>query len=73
MCEKEKAEPSAPPESLTTDELPRQSEKEVQVRYKESPAPLPPGHQIHERAHIPPIPKGKEVPDKTPSPPVKID
>lgn len=73
MCEKEKPESSAPTESLTTDELPEQSGKEVQARYWESPIPLPPGHKIHERAHIPQVPKGQEVPDKTPSPPVKID
>ncbi|MDQ5844156.1 MAG: hypothetical protein M3539_02545 [Acidobacteriota bacterium] len=73
MCDKEKAEPSAPPEPLTTDELPEQSGKEAQVRYRDAPAPPPPGQKIHERPHIPPIPEGEEVPDKTPSPPVKID
>jgi hypothetical protein len=73
VCDKEKPEPSTTSESMQTDELPVQSEKEVRVRYWESPAPLPPGHEIHPRQYIPPVPEGEEVPDDTPSPPVEID
>ena len=73
MSENEKSEPLAPPESLSTDELPKQSGKEVRARYWESPVPPPPEHEIHPRAHIPPVPEGEEVPDDTPSRPVELD
>lgn len=73
MCENRNNEPQSPPDSLKTDELPEQPGKEAKVRYRESPAPRPPKHQIHERAQIPPVPEGEMVPDETPSPPVELD
>jgi hypothetical protein len=71
--EKRKSTPSTPPESLPTAELPEQAEKEVHVPYWDTPAPLPPGREIHPRQPIPPVPAGEEVPDDAPSPPVELD
>ena len=73
MCDKKDREPLAPPDSLTTDKLPEQTGKEVKIRYRDSPVPRPPGHEIHKRARIPAVPEGEKVPDKTPSPPVDVD
>ncbi|HEX8070471.1 MAG TPA: hypothetical protein VF546_11000 [Pyrinomonadaceae bacterium] len=73
MSEKEKAEPTTPSELLPTDELPQQTGKEVHVPYWETPAPPPPGQEIHPRQHIPPVPAGEEVPDDAPSPPVELE
>lgn len=69
VSEKEKCEPEAPPAS----ELPKQSGKEVRVRYWDSPPPAPTGKEIHPRQHIPPVPEGDEVPDDSPTPPVGLE
>ncbi len=71
MCEDPK--PAEDPDSLTTDELPAQTGKEVQVRYRDSPVRQSPDKRIHERAQIPRVPEGEKVPDETPSPPVDVD
>lgn len=70
MSEKEKPDPS---ESLPAGELSGQSSKETRACYTESPPPLPPGHEIHERQRIPTVPDEGETPDDTPSPPVHPD
>ena len=72
MCENQDSDPLAPPDSLSTDELPKQTGKETHVRYRDSPVRSPERH-IHERTKIPPVPEGEQVPDDTPSPPVKMD
>ncbi|MGH9875058.1 MAG: hypothetical protein ACRD9S_21595 [Pyrinomonadaceae bacterium] len=73
MSEAEKSHPSETADSLTTDELPEQSGKEVHVPYWKTPPPRPTQHKIPPRQHIPPVPEGKQVPDDTPSPPVGLD
>jgi hypothetical protein len=72
---KDKSEPVVRPisESLSTDEMPKQSEKEVHVNYEPSPSHPPPGQKIHPRQKMPPVPEGESVEDDAPSPPVDLD
>jgi hypothetical protein len=75
VSNKDKSEPVARPisESLSTDEMPKQSEKEVHVNYEPSPSHPPPGQKIHPRQKMPPVPEGESVGDDAPSPPVDLD
>lgn|GEM_PF-4611983 len=75
MSEDEKSGPAtcSHPESLATDELPKQSGKEVKVHYRSTPSPSPPEHKIHPRQKLPPVPEGEEIADADPSPPVELE
>jgi hypothetical protein len=72
MSDKTKSKP-APSAPLSTGDLPIQSPKKIQIRYRPSPSPRPPDKKIHPRQKIPPVPEGEEVPDENPSPPVELD
>jgi hypothetical protein len=73
MKEKEQCDQPDSSGSLTTDEVPAQTGREVNAHYWDSPVPPPAGKKIHERQYIPSVPAGEEVPDETPSKPVDLE